>query len=288
MSVYDWPVIGLRAISLVAVLQATGMVLFIRLFQQYLSEAYDPICRYARLSIRAGIVLTIIQHLLTPIRMTATLSGVWDLSLQTMLLQSDAGIAHGLRLVGLLILAGALRTFAARRIAIAGSVGALCVIVSFLLMGHTASHEGRLVLVVALVIHLLVLTIWFGSLVPFYVVTDCENPRTSVAILQRFSRYAVWAVPMIFVAGVAMASLLLSSLADLMEPYGMLLIVKTTLFAVVMLLAALNKWRFTPGIAAGDHAAQRALKRSVVLEWAGLVIVIGVTTFMTGLFAPAQ
>ncbi len=61
---------------------------------------------------------------------------------------------------------------------------------------------------------------------------------------------------------------------------------KATLFALLMLLAALNKWRYTERIFAGDQAAVAAFRTVVLLEWLGIASVIVVTSFMTGLFAP--
>jgi putative copper export protein len=91
---------------------------------------------------------------------------------------------------------------------------------------------------------------------------------------------------MVFIAGLVMSLMLLSSWDDLLEPYGLLLMTKATLFALLMLLAALNKWRYTERIFAGEEAAAAAFRTVVVLEWIGIAIVIVVTSFMTGLFAP--
>lgn len=83
-----------------------------------------------------------------------------------------------------------------------------------------------------------------------------------------------------------MLSPLLTSWDDLFEPYGLLLMTKATLFALLMLLAALNKWRFTQRLSAGDAAAAEAFNTSAALAWIGIAIVFVVTAFMTGLFAP--
>ena len=287
MSDYDVWVIALRAASLVAAIQAAGMVVFLCLFDHQIEQTRSRICRYVMFAVSAGIILTLAQHLLTPTRMTATLSGAWDISLQTMLLQSDAGIAHGVRLVGLLLLPFIFRRRFAITDKLLGVSGIFCIVVSFLLMGHTASHGGWL-LTMALGIHIMVITFWFGALVPLYVVAAQETDETCVAIMRRFSAMAVWLVPLIALAGLSMALLLLSSFADLLAPYGILLIVKTTLFAVLMLFAALNKWRFTPAIATGDSSAKRGVKRTITLEWVCIVAVVFVTAFMTGLFMPTS
>lgn len=283
MSIYDVVLIALGAANTVAVLSAAGLTMFALLFASQLIHATGPIRRATTVSITIGIVLTVIHHGLSPARMTASLSGVWDASLQTMLLQSDAGLAHGVRLVGLLLLAATLR---AHNALVVGLAGSMLIVASFLFMGHTASHDGRAILVGALAVHLSVLTFWFGALGPLHLVVQREAIETAATVLQRFSAMAFWSVPMVFIAGLVMSLMLLSSWDDLLEPYGLLLMTKATLFALLMLLAALNKWRYTERIFAGEEAAAAAFRTVVVLEWIGIAIVIVVTSFMTGLFAP--
>jgi len=95
-------------------------------------------------------------------------------------------------------------------------------------------------------------------------------------------------VPLILLAGLIVAALLLPDLASVASPFGRLLLIKMAGFAALMALAAANKWRFAPGIESGDGRAATALRRSLAAEWLIIVAVIGVTTLLTGLFSPGH
>ena len=167
-------------------------------------------------------------------------------------------------------------------------IGATLVVFSFGLMGHTAEHEHRWILVTLLVIHLLIIAFWFGALLPLYITAARESVDENALIIENFSAIATWLVPTIFVAGLAMSVLLLEDVKNLWTAYGVLLLAKVAGFSVLMGLATLNKLRFGPAIVAGHVTALRDFQRSVIAEWGLIVIVLVVTAVMTGLFSPAH
>jgi putative copper export protein len=65
-----------------------------------------------------------------------------------------------------------------------------------------------------------------------------------------------------------------------------LLLGKTGVFAVLMGLAALNKWRFGPRLGGGDAAAGGALRRTVAIEWLLIAALLIGTAVGTSLFSP--
>ncbi len=101
-----------------------------------------------------------------------------------------------------------------------------------------------------------------------------------------FSLAAFWLVPLILVAGIAMAAVLLPDLAALRRPYGELLIAKSALYAVLLGCAALNRWRFGPGLGSGDPKAGRIFRRVVITEYAIMVVVLSITAVLTTFFSP--
>jgi putative copper export protein len=137
-----------------------------------------------------------------------------------------------------------------------------------------------------LLAHLLIVAFWFGALWPLYLVTLRESRERMARVIAVFSAAAVWLVPVILVAGVAIAALLLPDIAALLQPYGELLIAKVVLFAVLLGLAALNKWRFGPAMERGDTQAARGFRRSVVSEYVLIAAVLSVTAVMTTFFSP--
>jgi putative copper resistance protein D len=70
----------------------------------------------------------------------------------------------------------------------------------------------------------------------------------------------------------------------LRHPYGQLLIVKLSGFLLLMVLAAANRWRWAPALAAGRPAT--ALRRSIAMEIVLLVAVLFTTAVLTTYFSP--
>jgi len=62
----------------------------------------------------------------------------------------------------------------------------------------------------------------------------------------------------------------------------LILIAKATVFALLLILAALNRWRFTPALA----AARGALRRSIVTEYLLIAGVLAMTAVLTSLYSP--
>ena len=277
--------IGVRALSFVAALQAAGMPLFLWLFGGELPRAARRIAAAAARTALIGLVATGGYQLVEPARLAGSLRGVLDGPLQAALLASDLGTATAVRLFGLvLVMLGSRKP--SRLGILLCVIGSVLIVVSFAFMGHTAAHDQRWLLAGLLLVHLLIVAFWFGALWPLYLGSRHEELATNAQILERFSRLAVRLVPLILVAGFALSFVLLPSLAALRAPYGLLLLAKVAGFAILMGLAALNKWRLGPLIGAGSATALRSFRRSVLVEWGLIAGVLLMTAAMTELFSP--
>ena len=281
----DSVVVGLRAVSFLAVFQAAGCALALGLYGSDLKVSVRIIRSVGLGAAVAGIVLTAAHHALVPVRMTGTFDGVFDAALQMLSLTSDAGTARSVRILGLVLVAGSLWNRRAGAGAL-GIVGATLTAASFALMGHTVAHEHRWLLAGVLLVHVLVVVYWYGALVALYAAGRHEPLTTTAALAERFSRSATRLVPAILLAGLAMAVVLMPDLASLGSPYGVLVLTKAVLFAALMGLAALNKWRLAPALRNGDVAALASLRRSVAAERVLIAVILAATAVMTGLFSP--
>jgi len=218
--------------------------------------------------------------------MTGDLRGMFDPSLHAILLHSSAGTTLVVRTIGLiLIVIGLLGS--RRRDHTVALVGTAMTVASFAVMGHTAASDWRWLLAPLLILHLCAAAFWFGGLVPLLLVTRREQQAAITTMLAAFSRYAIRIVPFILLAGLGMVALLLDSWSVLWSPYGLALTTKTALFALLMLLAAANRWRFGPQIELGSPGALRALQLTVVTEWCLISGILILTAVMTSLFSPS-
>jgi putative copper resistance protein D len=275
-----------RALSFIALFQAAGIVMFLAIFGRRLERASEPIRRIGFASAIAGIALVIMHLSLEAARMTGALSGVFDPSLQLLVLDSSASVAAGLRIAGLAAIVAALirqRTISRTRVHL-GLGGTVLTIAGFLFVGHTAIHPDRSWLAVLLSLHLAVVAFWFGALIPLLIVARLESSSTAMQIVDRFSRIASWWVPGILVAGVLLTAMLVDSWTVFGQSYGALLLGKVGAFLVLMVLAAMNKWRYGPVLARPSVAI--AFQRTVATEYVLICMVLTATAVMTTFFSP--
>lgn len=278
-------VLAVRALSFCAALQAAGVPLFLSLIGAELSIAREPLLALARRGAWAAALLVVIYQVSEPIRLLGHVRGVLDASLQAELLESPLGTATAVRLLGLLLVAVGCGRWERRGPTVA-VVGSALVVASFAFMGHTAEGDQRWLTAVALLIHVVVVAFWFGSLLPLYQATRRESLAVSGVLIDTFSRVAVRIVPAIFVAGVALAVSLLPSISSLRTNYGLLLLTKVAAFSVLMGAAAINKVKLGPLVRGGKQQALVTFRKVALFEWILIAAVIATTSTMTGLFSP--
>jgi putative copper export protein len=317
MSIFDDPdvlSVALRAVSFTLLLNAAGIPIFIAAFGRLVPSAV-PAVKQLGWKLAVGALVFVVGHqALEAARMAGEMSGVMDPAMQKMALLSPAGAAFAARVLGLVLVAVGLRRAAplpqrkgaalARPAAAGGGgasagaarlltgargplvialVGALISSTAFTIVGHTSVTPHRLAAAGLLTLHLLVVAFWLGALWPLYLVAKKEQPAVTARVIDSFSLAAAWVVPLILLAGIGLTALLVPSLAVFRQPYGQLLLVKLSLFAVLMAMAALNKWRFGPACAAGNTAA---FERTVVIEYVLISVVLAVTAALTTFYSP--
>lgn len=276
---------ALRALSFIALFQATGAAIYLACFGELLATTRRATQRLAIIFALVAIALLVLQFLLEAARMGGDLASTMDMELQSLALHSSAALALGIRVAGLLVLAIAMSMKNKPGIALV-TAATVIVLLGFTLIGHTTSHSPRWLLVPLLLAHLLVVAFWFGALVPLRLAARYEAPQIAGAAIDAFSTTATWIVPALFVAGLALAAVLLGSFAALRSAYGQMLILKVVGFALLMGLASLNKWRLGPAVAAGDKQRTRNFNRSLQLEYVIIAAVLTVTAAMTTFFSP--
>jgi len=277
--------VSLRALGLVALLQAGGIVLFFAPGQPELPATEPALRRIGIFSALLAAIVLAAQYALEAARMSGELGGALDSALQGVVLRSAVSVTLSWRVLGLSLIVAALRRRGAER-SIAGTIGVVIVLASFTFVGHTANSAQRWLLNPVLLAHLCVVAFWFGALVPLYLVSAHEPAETSARVVAQFSARALWLVTALFVAGIVLAAGLLPDLAALRRPYGLLLLAKVTGFCALMLLAALNRWRLGPALRTGGAAAGRRFRSVVAAEYVLIVAVLCVTAVMTSFFSP--
>lgn len=273
-----------RALSFIALFQAAGVAIVIALFGGRLEHSSRSIRKVGFVSAIAGLLLVSVHYALEAARMAGSLAGVLDVSLQQIVFDSPMSMAAGLRLAGLALIAAAIGRKSAGATFV-GILGAFAITIAFTLVGHTADESRTSWLGVLLFLHLIVVAFWFGGLAPLHIIAGREHSERAAQIVVAFTRVASVAVPALFFIGVLMTVLLVDRWEVFGENYGLLLLAKAGGFAVLMALAALNKWRYGPAIAsAGSGVA--AFQRTVAVEYVLICAVLAATAVMTTFFSP--
>jgi putative copper resistance protein D len=172
---------------------------------------------------------------------------------------------------------------------------------SFAWMGHGAATPGLPGLVHALadILHVLSAGLWFGALAVFLRLLSIAHPSTMLAralhrALEGFSGLGSAIVAVLILSGLVNSWFLVgpAHLSGLVTtPYGWLLSIKILLFGVMLVLAAMNRFRLTPALARalrhgrGRGAELAGLRRSLLIETAVAFGVLAMVAWL-GSIAP--
>ena len=156
--------------------------------------------------------------------------------------------------------------------------------------GHAAAELGadRIVHLSADVVHLLAAGAWLGALPPLAFVLARPRRATSVGqtefatcAVRRFSALGIASVGALVLTGAVNAWYTVDSVPALFgTDYGRLLSAKLALFAAMVALAAVNRWRWTSRLSQAAqesaHMALGRLWRNAIAETAIGLVVLGI------------
>jgi copper resistance protein D len=275
----------LRSLGFVLLFQAAGAVFFVSMASDLLDRSAGTIRRLQLWSSLLAIVVLLLHLALESARLAGNYAGMFDSSLQSVVLGSSGAMTCAVQVIGLAAIAlGAVRAGRAYRwIAGAGAVAAAA---AFLMTGHTSTNEWRAELAPFLLVHVFIVAFWFGSLLPLQAMLRMEANAVAATMLQRFSGKAIWLVPFIAVAGVRLLLTIANGLPDFRAPYGALILAKVAGFALLIGLAAWNKVILVPAVVAGKPGAREVLQWSILAEVLLLVAVLSFTAVMTSFYSP--
>ena len=271
-----------KAIEYGAALLAMGGVLFSAVFSQ---RAEASVLRLARqLAVGAALVGLAVLAIRFGIR-AARISGMgFEGATDPMMLgfvwESPLGTAAIWRGIGELAVLAILVPRIGQWIALVGTVA---VAISFAQVGH-ALGEPRAALAVLLVLHLLAAAFWVGALVPMRrAALDPEGAD----LLHHFGNLAAFGVAVLIIAGTTLAWLLSGSATSLFgTAYGLALLVKVAIVAILLGFAAWNKVRLLPALRAEKPGAAHALRRSISMEMLAVVMILLATATTTSATTP--
>lgn len=144
--------------------------------------------------------------------------------------------------------------------------------------GAAADGAVRFVHIGADALHLLAAGGWLGALPALvFCIATAPSAAALARLVQRFSVMGIVCVGVLIASGVVNSLFLVGSFAALFgTPYGQLLDVKLGLFALLLAMAAVNRFRWTPRLAGDDARARRSLRRNAMLEITGGAAIVAI------------
>ncbi|NUG02777.1 copper resistance D family protein, partial [Acinetobacter oleivorans] len=218
------------------------------------------------------------------------LSGMWDSNYINILINTPTGHAHVIRSISFLILlifmVVKLSTGTNQISKAEGTIFALLItpiIFSFSQLGHVTNLS--LFSQILLSTHVLAMSLWMGSLYPLWKTSKIIKGLPLKERMHLFGKIAAFIVGVLLLCGVSIALLLLKNFNILLHtPYGHGFIIKLLFVLSILLLAAFNKWYFTPRLQHSKFANQ--LGYAILFEMSlGLAILLttGYITTVVGI-----
>jgi copper transport protein len=168
-----------------------------------------------------------------------------------------------------------------------GAAGAAAVL-AHVLSGHADAPAAlRLVNVAVQWVHMVAVGVWIGGLAWLLVGIRGATKADRAAAIEAFSRVATITLAVVLLTGVARGLVEVGGLSNLFgTTYGITLLAKLALVAVLVTLGALNHFRLVPAIG-GDEGATRTFRLNARTELAVAAAVLAATAVLSGL-APAS
>jgi copper resistance protein D len=307
----DGPLVVVRAIHFAATAIITGTLIFRTLVAEAVSASARPAALIVRtqtlrvtwiclgISAASGMIWLLLE--------AASMSGlslgksITPDVLSTVVNETQFGTVAQIRFALAVILAGCLaydRFPLARGLASAMSLGLIAALAWTGHAGSTAGEIGVLHLA-ADIFHLFAAAIWMGGLVSLVLLLSAVGRDQTDAGLsfaahatRRFSAMGIVIVVVAFATGIVNAWILVGSWhALIVTGYGRLLIMKVALFAIMLLIAAANRFWLAPRLAlASGNEPQlmvlRRLARNSMIEIA-LALMIFAIVGLLGTLHPA-
>lgn len=180
------------------------------------------------------------------------LSGMWDINYINILINTATGHVYIIRAVSflalLLFMLFKLNRGTTQVSKIEGTIFVILlmpIIISFSQLGHIT--QLTLFAQFLLSIHVLVMSLWMGSLYPLWKTSQLLNGIPLEERMHLFGRIAAFIVGILVVSGLSVALLLIKDIETLFyTSYGQGFMIKILFVLSILVLAAFNKWYFTP------------------------------------------
>ena len=146
-------------------------------------------------------------------------------------------------------------------------------------LGHASGASGHSIATSSMVVHLIGAALWIGALAALALLVTRLGTDLSTSVA-RYSVVAGWCFAAVGVSGLVNGLLRTGGWSDLTTRYGVLLLTKATLFAVLGLLGLAHRRRVLPRLAGGADGSLRRF--GGVLFWRLVLVELFVMGAVSG------
>ena len=186
--------------------------------------------------------------------------------------QIELGSLMAINLIFALVLSLTTLAFRGRITGAINAALALAALYPLAESGHASSEAGHALAVNSMLMHLAGVSVWVGGLFALYAVMR-EGERASV-LVSRYSTLALMAFFLVAVSGLTSGFIRLYSPADLLSPYGLLLIGKAAILFILLLIGV----RYRTGVVARINSEPKVFWKLVAFELFVMGAAIGLAT----------
>ena len=270
----------IRMIFYISAFGSVGTLIYLVHFYRLLEFEQRSYCfSLIKKSSIIGSIIAFLSFLSIPGNMGGDFKSVIDSQLIELTLETISGKAALLSLLGFILIY--FSCIKKSKISyILSILGVSSILLSFVIFGHATKHG--LVGQFLIIIHLVGLSYWIGSLLPLRKMCNFIEYEKLRIVAHLFGIYALGYVGVLIIAGLIFSYILLGDISSLITTdYGNVLLIKMIVVSMLLSLGAMNKFKIIPYLSINQNLGLKRLKNSIQIEIFCVLLILFFTSLLT-------
>ena len=226
-----------------------------------------------------GSIIAFLAFLSIPGNMGGDFKSIIDTQLIELTFETISGKANLLALLGFILMYFSCMK-ESKIFYLLSFLGISSILLSFVIFGHSTKHG--LVGQFLIIIHLVGLSYWIGSLLPLRKMCNMIEYEKLKIVAHLFGIYAFGYVGVLIIAGLIFSYILLEDISSLITTdYGNVLLIKMIIVSILLSLGAMNKFRIIPYLSINPNLGLKKLKNSIQIEISCVLLIFFCTSLLT-------
>ena len=270
----------IRMIFYISAFGSVGTLIYLMHFYRLLEFEQRSYCfSLIKKSSIIGFMIAFLSFFSIPGNMGGDFKSIIDTQLIELTLETISGKATLISLLGFILIY--FSCIKKSKISyILSFLGVSSILLSFVIFGHATKHG--LVGQFLIIIHLVGLSFWIGSLLPLRKMCNFIEYEKLRVVAHLFGIYALGYVGILIVAGLIFSYILLGDISSLITTdYGNVLLIKMIIVSMLLSLGAMNKFKIIPYLSINQNLGLKRLKNSIQIEIFCVLLILFFTSLLT-------